>query len=963
MRLKAKNLPCAIRLALVAGALSLAAPVFAQTTREDSEEVKTLDNIVVTGTLASGPGVVANSPISSYSAEDLQRTQTVNVEEFLRLVPGAVPVIGSGTNNGNGGGATIDLRGLGSNRTLVLINGRRLVPFNLTGSADSNTIPIALIDRIDLVTGGASAVYGADAISGVINFILKNNFEGAEIAAQYGMSSEGDGDRQRVDLTLGANVADGRGNVVLSVGKTKTDPVFQGDRPIGEVALSSTTGLPSGSTTAIPAIFTSLPGGLGNRQIAANGSLVPIYETFNFNPVNLFQTPLDRLQATAMGSFNVSDNHQAYAELTYSRTDVGTQLASSGTFLNTYQVPIGNAFMPEPMRQQLCTAFAIAAPDCVVGNTQLISLAIGRRFEELGPRLNDFENKTFQGTVGLRGDLGEALNYWRYDLFYSFGEADQIQTRGNWGSLSRVRQALQAVSTTTCINPANGCIPLNVFGAEGTITPEMLSFINLDALLRQTVEQDVGGGTFTGDLGESFKVPWASFPISVAAGFEIREVSARTKSDSASQIQGEVLGTGAPTPDRSGSFDLKEGFLETFIPLVNDASWAYSLTLEAGYRYTEFNTGASSRSYDTYKYGGEWAPVESFRMRGLAQRATRAPNINELFAPQVSGLSNLAVDPCQGAAINPGQANTPGTLSNLCLLTGVPLGQIGSLPAPSAGQINVLTGGNPNLGPEVADTLTYGVVWEPHFFEKMLVTLDYYRVEVEDAISSPSVTDILSQCYNTAFNPSLSFNAACALVGRNPANGTFNGSDAPGVGLLITNQGKIKTDGIDLGINYQMADYAWGQLSFALSLNKVLGWTFQATPTSVNRDCLGYYSIACGSSIIHEYKSNLRTTWRKDNFDVSLSWRYLSAVDEEPGGTVFLPEFSRISAYNYFDLAGTWRVTDNIRINATIQNLFDKDPPNVGNTIGTTTANSGNTYPQFYDTIGRFYTVGATITF
>jgi iron complex outermembrane recepter protein len=967
------HLSAAIRLALFAGATAiLAQPTLAQapasesTTDAASEATEgsetTLEVVTVTGTRVNSPNVIANSPIASYSAEELQAKQTVTVEDFIRLVPGAVPSVGPGTNNGAGGGATIDLRGLGPNRTLVLVNGRRFVPFNLVGTVDTNSIPIAMIERIDIVTGGASAVYGADAISGVVNFILKKDFEGAEFSTQYGTSSENDSDRQRIDLTLGANVADGRGNIVFSVGHTQTDPLLQGARAFGVEALSSTTGLPQGSGTAVPAQFTAFPGVPGTSQIQPNGTVAtaPLVN-FNFNPVNYFQTPLDRLQTSVSGHFEYIEGHEVYSDLFYTRSDVDTQLAATGSFLNNFNVPVGNPFLPEPARQQMCAALNVPAAECVVGNPTEGRFAIGRRFVELGPRLNLFENKTYQGTIGARGDVAAG---WTYDASYSFGEADQIQTRVNWGSSSRLQQALRALNPTTCTNTANGCVPLNIFGPAGSITPAMAGFINQDAILRQNVEQDVGMISVSGDLGERFMSPWTEYPIAVAAGYEIREVSANTKSDSASQIQGEVLGTGAPTPDRRGGFELNEGFVELFVPVVNDQPWAYSASLELGYRYSQFDSGSKS-SYDTYKYGGEWSPVQGFRVRGLAQRATRAPNINELFAPLVTGLANLAVDPCQGNSINQGAANTAGTLSNLCRLTGVPLNTIGNLTQPSAGQVNVLAGGNPALGPEIADTVTFGFVWEPQFAPSLVLSMDYYDIQVEDFISNPAVTDILQQCYSAAFNPNFALNAACQLVGRDPSNGTFNGSSAPGISLATSNQGKLKTDGIDLGINYALEMGDWGGLNFAWNITHVLNWEFQATPTSVNRDCLGFYSTACNNAagIAHENKSNFRTTWKYGDFDVSLNWRFLDKVTEEPGAPAFLPAYSQIGAYSYFDLSGQWRIGEKVRVNLSIENLFDKQPPVVGNTIGNTGINSGNTFPNFYDTVGRFYTLGATITF
>lgn len=944
MRMKQDTLGAAVRLALCVGAVGLVGSGLA-TAQDQAAE---LDRITVTGTRLSSPGIVANSPISSFTAEELAIKQIVTVEDFLRELPTLVPSIGPGTNNGSGGGATIDLRGLGANRTLVLVNGRRVVPFNLGGVVDTNNIPVALIERVDIVTGGASAVYGADAVSGVVNFILKSNFQGAEFAAQWGQSSEKDGDRQRVDVTIGGNFADGRGNAVLSLGHTKTDPVFQGDRSYSQVSRSSVTGNPEGSPTGVPTTINIA--GIGNRGLCADGSLAAsCVGSFNFNPLNLFQTPLDRVQANALSSFAINENHEAYSELMFTRSDVRTQLAESPAGGVPVNLPIGNPFLPNAARQQICAERNIPAEQCVVGNGTIVPVTIGRRLIELGPRLNDFENKTFQGTVGLRGYLTDT---WKYDAYYSFGEADQTTTRGNWGSRSRFIQALQATNPNTCLNTANGCVPLDIFSGA-PISQSMLNFINLDSISKQFVEQDVLAANVNGDLGDRFKSPWAAYPIAISAGIEQRSVEAGTKSDQASQIQSEVIGTGAPTPDRRGSFELLEGYAEFIAPIINDAPGAYSLSFEGGYRRSRFETAGVSTSYNTYKYGGEWAPIESLRFRALQQRATRAPNVNELFAPQVTGLNNLAVDPCAGANPIASQA--------LCALSGVPSGVYGTVDQPAAGQANVLTGGNPLLGPEVADTRTIGFVWTPGFIENLSLTLDYYKVDIEKLIASATVADIVNACYGLSGVPQT--NAACSLVQRDPRTGNLNG-EARGIVLASSNQGSLRTDGYDLGVTYLQDLGDAGQLDFALNLNKVRGWNFQANPGSVDRDCNGYYSTSCtATGPIHDFKSVFRAGWSKGDFGVNVIWRHLGGLEVEPGSGNWFAPYSSIPSFNYFDLGARYKVTENIRLSLSVANVADKNPPVVGNTIGSTTANSGNTFPQFYDTIGRFYTVGVNVSF
>lgn len=939
-----------------------AQPAFAQ---------EKMEVVQVTGTRITTPGTSSNSPISSITAEEIKSSQPVAVEEFFKGLPAAVPSIGPGTNNGTGGAATIDLRGLGSNRSLVLVNGRRLVPYSLGGVVDTNSIPIALLSRVDIFTGGASVAYGADAVSGVANFLLKKNFTGVDLTTSYGGTTDDhDAKRRRTDLTIGANLADNRGNVVLSVGKTVADPLTQGSRPYGITNLNSVTGAGTGSGTTVPSAFSTSKGTGGTDTLSgawqidpATGKLISPVVPYNTNPLNYYVTGLERTQATSLGNFKINEHAEAYAELFYTNSKVASTLAESGTFGNTFNVPIGNPFIPQAARDQLCARRGIPAASCVEGNATIVPLLVNRRFVELGPRYNNFDNKTLQYTIGLKGEIAYD---WTYDGYWSRGNADQTQTRRNWGSLAKVGQALNALNKTTCVNTANGCVPLNVFGAAGSITPEQLAFINQSALLLQSVQQDVGSLSFSGDLGEKVVSPWAKQPVNMAISFEQRKVSANTASDAASQLQGEVLGTGAPTPDRSGDFKLREAAVEWAIPLVKDLPFARAINAELGYRQTEFSTAGKSQDYGSWKAGGEWQPIQSLRFRGMVQKATRAPNVNELFAPVVTGLSNLAIDPCQGTRINQGQANTAGTLSNLCRLTGVPQSEIGSLPAPSSGQINNQSGGNPALGPEEAKTKTIGFVWEP--IPKLAVTVDYYKIDINKAVSSPTTTDILDGCYSTAFNPTLALNASCGMIGRNTINGTFNGNESKGVLTALSNLGTQNTSGIDLNVAYRMnvnmlgLDSKYGNLDMSLGLNQVNSYKFRPTPASIERDCLGYYSVACGAPN-YKRKFNQRTNWTVGQFVVGYNWRYVSGVIEEPGGTDFLPAFAKIDAYNYVDVSAIWNVSKMLRLNVSVNNLANKKPPIVGGTIGTTGTDSGNTFPQNYDAVGRYITFGATLKF
>lgn len=974
MTLKTHRLRDAIVTAIVAGLGAASAGAHAQEVADEAAsrtDPATLDTVTVTGSRITIPGVTSSSPVTTVDRDEFMTSQPVAVEDFIKNIPAMTPAMGPGMNNGTAGAATLDLRGLrgnidGANRTLVLVDGRRPVPFNLSSIVDTNTIPLSLLQSVDVLTGGASVVYGADAVAGVVNFILRRNFEGAEFTSTYGQSKYGDGARQRMELTVGANSEDGRGNVVLSLSHSKVDPVLQGDRPWSVFALDSETGQPGGSGTAIPARFSVASvdpeniSSISGLQIdPATGALVPTFSPYNYNPANYYQTGMDRYQATALGRFELNDHAEVYADLGYTRSAVDSNVAASGIFGEVIDVPIGNPYMPEAMRQQVCEVRGIAAAECVSGpqGSTLVPMSVFRRIEEFGPRINDFNTKTFQVTVGLRGDLNE---HWRYDTFWSHGESSQLQTRVNWGSLSKVRQALNALTTSECVDSSNGCVPLNVWGQEGSITPDMVDFINLNAYLTQDVEQDNAAFTFSGDLGE-LTSPWSDYPIGLAAGAEYRKMRASTRSDAASQILGEVMGTGAPSPDTDGSFSLLEGFAEAIVPLVSGVPGASELSLELGYRRSDFKPGAGGGTdYGSWKYGLEWAPVDSLRFRGMFQRATRAPNVAELFTPQLTALNNLSSDPCAGNAITLAEANTPGTLSNLCRLTGVPVPFIGSVEQPSSGQINVLIGGNPTLSPELADTRTLGFVWTPS--NALALTIDYWNIEIEEAVSAKSVADVIEGCYSREANADLGFNEDCALIGRSPANGTFNGSEAPGIALLTSNLGRIKREGVDLGLRYSRdLPGSYGSLDLGVDITRYLSDDFQATPASDVRDCLGYYSKSCTPS--HELKSAFRATWSIDDVALSLVWRHLSGIDYEPIAEPILEAFRHIPSANYLDLAMKYKAPFNGEISLAVNNLTDRKPPIIGADTGTTSENSGNTFPTFYDSIGRYYTMGVTFRF
>jgi len=956
-----RTFPSRHPLVFALAALCTAHGVCAQTPPEDA---RTLDAITVTGSRIRVPGVEASSPVAAIERDEFLTTQPVAVESFLKEFPALTPSIGLASNYEPGGAATINMRGLGDNRTLVLVDGRRPVPYNLANVVDTNTIPMALLQSVEMLTGGASVVYGADAVAGVTNFILRRDFEGVEFNLNWGESGKGDGTRQHYEASFGALSDDGRANAVISVGFSKADPVDQVNRPWSRIFLDSISGEAGGSIADVPARVNVLGANQGTRQIDLDSNtLVPAYGYFNQNPLNYFQIGLERWQATGLARYEFNPHAESYAQLSYTRSQVGAAQAPTGFGL-LLSVPLANPYIADPMRQQMCSELGIAAANCTTGRDAdgeliYVDQTIIRRLTELGKRFNDYDNKTFQSTVGLRGELN---SHWHYDAYWSYGESDQVQRVANWGSAAKVRQAMNAISDSECIDPANGCVPLNAYGADGSITQAQLDFINLTSFSMQKVEQTNAAFNLSGDLG-AFKSPLADYPVGISAGAEYRRTVAGVQSDAAFQ-SGDVLALDGATPDSRGGFSIQEIYVESIIPLLSGLTGADNLALELGYRHSEFsNTGGFDDHYGSWKYGLNWSPANALKFRAMRQRATRAPNVRELFMPPRPDVASLGADPCQGNNINANDASTPGTLSWLCVQTGVPVSAVGTVDGLSAGQVRVFREGNLRLSPEKADTTTLGVVFAPT--DDLSITLDGWNIEINDAISSPFAEDVVGGCYGRELNSGLTPNASCALIERHVLTGNLNDEGARGVILPMSNQGVIHKTGIDLGLRWRHGlPGALGQMQYALDLSKVTRDEFQATPSAVNRDCLGYYSTSCLPS--HKLRSNLRAIWSVQDISLTLAWRYFSALDVEPlaeSNGAFFAAFRHIPAYSYFDLSMNYQTRWNAQINLSVNNLTDKKPPVVGGNIANMLENSGNTFPQWYDALGRYFNFGVRFRF
>ena len=1026
--------PIAIGLAL------MSTPSFAQ---EAAEEEETGSEIVVTGSLISNPNLERSAPVNTTGADEIELLQSNLAEEILREIPGVVPSIGSAVNNGNGGASFVNLRGIGSNRNVVLLDSNRIVPAGFGGQVDLNNVPLALVERVDVLTGGASTTYGADAVGGVVNFILKRDFAGLEVSASQQITEQGDGNVFRVDATIGANFDDGRGNAVFGIGYQQADPVYQGARDVSLTTIETFSGTALGSGTAFPSRFSGsrLLSGTGNggtNQINDAGQLVPTFSTFNFNPFNVFQTPFERFNMFGQARYEVSDAIEVYTRGIFSKNTVNTIIAPSGAFSIGVNIPLNNPFLPAAARSQFCAfdvnpsatvytpRFSVAECDAAAngalrpGDAAYREIGLGgfvafdvngngtveagegynpnpqslfaRRAIEAGPRISEYVTTLFDYRLGARGDITDSIEW---DVSGAYGESENLQTIKGYTLNSRFRQSLRAGGTAAapvCFDTSNGCVPANVFG---TIQPEAIPFLVQESSSFTKTSLAQVKGTISGNVG--FTSPFAADPVAFAVGGEYRKYTARQGADSLAR-SGDLGGAGGATPNISGGYDVYEAFGEIIVPLVSEKPFFHSLTVEGGIRYSDYKVDAPGNpTYNTttFKAGGTWEPVDGIGIRGNFARAVRAPNIGELFSPVNTGLTNLGVDPCAtlttAGAVLPGRPATgpTGELRAVCLAQGANLGNINSIPQPNAGQVNSTGGGNVNIKPEKSDSYTVGLILQPAALPGFSASIDYYNIKVTGAISSPTPGDVIAACFGTnVFSPpaGASTNPACTSIRRSPADGGLSGDPNVFTGLpsTLSNSGSIETDGIDLIVNYktELTDDIGLALSF--SGNYTFNSKFNAfvfNPESINRDCTGFVSTNCGS-LQPDFSWSQRTTLSFDKIDLSLLWRHISSIEQEPldvidsgpffNGTIGAGvlgvggrtvNFGKIKAYDYFDLSARFTASDNLSFTFTVQNLLDKDPPLTGNNAGSTTFNSGNTFPSTYDALGRRYAVSARLSF
>ncbi len=1025
MKLLRKNLLLGT---LLSGAMmATAVPSFAQDAEND-------DEIIVTGSRLSQANVVSSSPVVTIDEDLFDVRGTTDTVDLVNTLPSVYAAQTTAFANGATGTSTLNLRGLGSVRTLVLVDGKRLPPGGPLGgfAADLNLIAPQLVEKVEIVTGGASAVYGSDAIAGVANFITRKDFEGVELDLQYGFNqsnnssqfwrdalnargidpvtgSVADNDTYQLSAIVGTGLGD-RGNVTGYFNYSKNDGIQQGNRdfaqcatfPTGEetlICLGSnqgpfpTTFVLSGVADAngdlvqlVDASGTPLVNADGTPQVSGafslqqNDSLASGFtNAYNFNPFNPIRRSVERFNAGFSGYYDITDDIQGYMDFGFTSSSSPQIIAPSAAFGSTInRVNCDNPLLTAEARALICGNPDIAGPfPRDVDGDGYAQTNVRRRFVEGGGRTDDRSRTNFRVVGGFRGELGDNFEW---DLFGQFSETTLRRVQFNQVTLQNLQNALDIVTDPATGNPVcrsvlNGtdtsCVPFTSAYQNGVASSEDLrSYVDTPTLTSGDSQQLVFGGTISGDLTEyGFKAPWADEGMSALVGFEYREDTLFQQADGIAS-SGNLVGSGGATTPANGETELLEFFAEAQIPVISGRAGIEQFNLNGAFRYSDYSsfdnlTGRTGGNFSTESYaiGASWVPTDDLRIRGQFQRAIRAPNVLELFNPQNSGLTGLS-DPCSGS--------TPTASAAACANTGLASNLYGLVP-PDSGQLNTLTGGNPALTPEISDTYTFGVVYQPSQIDGLILSFDYFDITLEDAIGTIPTSTTLNQCLATGDA------AFCNLIQRGPDGSlTFFPREQAFIQATSVNVAEFATSGLDFQAMYSHDIGKYGDLSFNYNSTYLLSQDQINLPGTPKYDCTGYFASSCGNPN-HEYRHNFQVGWNSPwKVRANVVWRYFSGLDQVGtvdngiGGTGDITSLvdtgsraidEKIEAISYFDLAAFYDLNDKISLRAGVNNVLDNDPPIV-TTFGVSGVNvEANTVAGVYDAGGRFIFVGANIAF
>lgn len=943
--------------------------------------------IVVTGSRIARGREAASVPVVSVTSEEIQLAGVTDSEDLLNDLPQFVPGTTSGSNSlasaTGTGAATLDLRGLGASRNLVLVNGRRYVFFDATQVTNINAIPAALIERVEVVTGGASAVYGSDAIAGVVNYILKDDFEGIEARGQYTLDSRGDGGITDLTLTGGHNFAGGRGNITVSGNYYKRNVINTSDRAFSSANLADqtvngervlgfggSTFVPNGRFTGLPTTASAIgaiPGlaaayaaagitGLGSFGFIPDDSgqvirpFVRPGDDFDYSVDNFLRLPQERWAVTLLGNYDFSDSLTGFVEGAFMNSETTVGFASS--FVSaTVPIEVSNPFIGQPLADIL--GLLDSAGVGGVANDGLVNLGFNRRMSEAGPRRNIDDRDAWRVLTGLRGEIGDrggdVLSDLSWEAYYSYARTENTQTQIGNVSLSRFRTGVLSGS-----GPGGDPI-INPFGPN--ISQAGLDFISETSINKDITQLHVVAANLSGTL---FRLP--AGPVGFSTGFEYRSGKADFRPDPL-LAAGDIAGFN-PITATKGQIDVWEVYGEVRVPLITDSRFAKDLSVNGALRYSDYDLAQVGGAW-TYQGGVDWQVTSDIAFGGQYQRAIRAPNVGEAFGGNRTFPVN-ATDPCALAS-----AATDAVVRDLCIANGVPAASVGQASLQPNTQIPGVLGGNPNLKEEQSDTYTFGMILTPAAIPGLRLSVDYYDITVDGAIAplAGGVNAILGLCFNQLQDIN---SVACQAVTRNPANGIID-TQFP-VFAQNQNIGRLKTSGIDVQVNYRFAA-GFGLLSdssdFALSFNG--GWvdefTIRPIEALTDRDniCVGLFGPTCSEPKV-EFKTTSRLTWNDGPLTLSVRHRWLDSVRLDQlqlplrrGGVAPAPStvaVPKIGSTSYVDLSFGYDFSDRIQLWGGVNNLLDNGPPLLG-----TRQERNNTWPDTYDVIGAELFLGVSAKF
>ena len=968
--LRPQTLAKAIQLSLLVSLPGLAAAQDTAPAPEQGQKATTLDTITVTGSRIKRTDIETSSPVFQIDRQAIDATGAQTIGSFIQSVPsmaGAAtnPSVNNGGSGPGGpnpsgtGAATISLRGLTEERTLILINGRRIV------TNDVNSIPMSMVERVEILKDGASAIYGSDAVGGVVNFILRRNFEGSQVAVDYGISDQDDGERYGASATLG--LSGDRGSFILGANYHKQKEVLAADRDFSRNALtlyagSVVVGGSSRTTTGRYAVPESIAGldCNGDGDLGDTAGLTHIAGTpgtsvgdfrcfqnsdlFNYQAVgNVELTPQERTGVFITGNYDITEGVTAYLDAFTNRTTSASQIA------------------PLPYDGRPGNDNVVISADNIY-NPFGVDITDSRlRVSDLGNRRFSFKTEVNQFNGGLKGNFGDSS--WSWDAGVSYGRIEQDLTTSGYIQSSKLQDGLgpsfiDAGGVARCGTPTEiipNCVPLNFFGVPydlstpaGQASKDALAAITVNSNTHKVQVLRGFQANFAGDL---FDLPAGT--VKAAVGLEYRKVRLNFTPDSLSTLNPDAeftceISSEACASRTSGYTETKEVYGELLIPVLADAPFAKSLNVTLGTRYSKYNSFGNTTNS---KLGVEWRPIDSLLLRSTYAQVFRAPTVTDLYGG-LFAFSAGYTDPCVGYT---------GPLNGNPACQFVP--NDGSYRAPDT-QLSAFVGGNPDLKPEEGSVFTIGAVYEPEWFPGFSTTIDAWKVHLDDTIGTFGTFTILQECFrSTVANPS----PFCSLFSRDPASG-----DPIRLFDRRENVGDTDTKGIDIGFRYK-TETPWGRIRASLDTTYVAQYDtkiiFNGVVTAEQHNAGTYLGSANGGLGNYSRWRGIGVLgWNLGNWDVQWTSRYVHGFRIGNADVPTVPCADRTGgpicelnygAQTYHNIEAGYKLPWNMQLRVGIDNAFDKKPPIMyqNNTA------DGNTDPQTFDTVGRYYWMNLTVNF